>query len=537
MTRPLIRTLFVLGVSLVLSPSLFADGGEGHGRGSRLTPPDGTPFPEARGHVVLNPAHLLVSIEGVGAGGYSVLLDDGSGTKAAIGTITVAADDDEGDGEEGKGGDEGDEGDDDALGGVLKLGGDALPFGAASPLDLGGRAICITGADGAVVLAGTTPQKIPNDHEPRSGRCPLSPPEGAENQDASGDLKLESGGGRAVIKVHLHKLAAGGVHSVVITQGESSETIGMVTANGGGNGHFKLDSAKGDSLPFGVGDLGELVGAQVEVLDEAGNVVLAGVVCEPQTRPDGGEKPEKPSPRCFMASLSAAQEVQDPPVMSEGAGTAQINLTGRDGLTLRYVVMVEGLSGPPIAAHIHQAPAGQNGDVIVPLDHETLSGAVEITPEIAAALASGDTYVNVHTEAYPGGEIRGQVAACHDDDDEGDEGEDEGGTAAGAVVGVEEPLFLMADEFDTPFLRGDANADSVLDLSDAVSILSYLFSGGEKPYCLDAADTNDDGDLDLSDSVSLLTYLFAGGGAPSYPGTLIPGSDPTSDALYCQEQQ
>jgi hypothetical protein len=51
----------------------------------------------------------------------------------------------------------------------------------------------------------------------------------------------------------------------------------------------------------------------------------------------------------------------------------------------------------------------------------------------------------------------------------------------------------------TPFVRGDGNADGTIDLSDAVFVLGYLFQGRQEPLCLDAADANDDGDLDLSD--------------------------------------
>jgi hypothetical protein len=59
----------------------------------------------------------------------------------------------------------------------LILAGEDLPFGATSPTDLGGRAICVVDAAGNVVLSGITPNKIPNDEHPRVAHCPLTRPD------------------------------------------------------------------------------------------------------------------------------------------------------------------------------------------------------------------------------------------------------------------------------------------------------------------------------------------------------------------------
>jgi small basic protein len=64
---------------------------------------------------------------------------------------------------------------------------------------------------------------------------------------------------------------------------------------------------------------------------------------------------------------------------------------------------------------------------------------------------------------------------------------------------------------------GDANADSLLDLGDALFILNYLFREGPIPCIPESADANADCWVDLSDPLTLLYFLFRGGPAPK-PG-------------------
>lgn len=82
------------------------------------------------------------------------------------------------------------------------------------------------------------------------------------------------------------------------------------------------------------------------------------------------------------------------------------------------------------------------------------------------------------------------------------------------------------------FVRGDSNADSAVDISDAVYTLGYLFLGGPAPDCLDAADANDDGELDVSDPVATIRSLLDSGSPLPAPWP-EPGADPTSDSLVC----
>lgn len=115
----------------------------------------------------------------------------------------------------------------------------------------------------------------------------------------------------------------------------------------------------------------------------------------------------------YKANLSATAEV--PPVQSQGAGSAQVSVdTASKQVSWR--VDYTGLSGPAAAAHIHcGAPAGGNAGVAVPLGsgsnwNSPLTGSGTLTDAQLQQLQSGQCYVNVHTAANKGGEIRGQLA-------------------------------------------------------------------------------------------------------------------------------
>jgi hypothetical protein len=82
-----------------------------------------------------------------------------------------------------------------------------------------------------------------------------------------------------------------------------------------------------------------------------------------------------------------------------------------------------------------------------------------------------------------------------------------------------------------PFLRGDSNGDGAQDISDVVTVLSYLF-GDHILECGTAADANDDGNVDISDAIRLLFFLFSGPDPLPEPGAAC-GADPTADGLSC----
>jgi CHRD domain len=112
----------------------------------------------------------------------------------------------------------------------------------------------------------------------------------------------------------------------------------------------------------------------------------------------------------MKATLDGKSEV--PPTTSTGTGTADIDYDAASK-KLSWKVTYSGLTGPATAAHFH-GPAGpaDKAGVAVAIPNATSSpveGSAVLTDAQAADLTAGKYYVNIHTAANPGGEIRGQV--------------------------------------------------------------------------------------------------------------------------------
>ena len=128
----------------------------------------------------------------------------------------------------------------------------------------------------------------------------------------------------------------------------------------------------------------------------------------------------------FTALMSGDQEV--PPVDTTATGKTTFRTSNNDTL-IKYKVNITGFSDAT-AAHIHMGKAGSNGDVIVDLltgmkknptklgmairgniTDSSLTGPMQgkTLADLVTAINNGDTYVNVHTQTHPDGEIRGQI--------------------------------------------------------------------------------------------------------------------------------
>lgn len=116
----------------------------------------------------------------------------------------------------------------------------------------------------------------------------------------------------------------------------------------------------------------------------------------------------------FVVNLSGAQEVDASgnPNQGDPDGSAIANVfVDTVGLTIDWNIVAENIQLPPIGAHIHQAPAGTNGSIVIDFSGQ-LSGTGLADPDIANLIANpSGFYVNVHNGDFPGGAIRGQIGS------------------------------------------------------------------------------------------------------------------------------
>jgi hypothetical protein len=112
-----------------------------------------------------------------------------------------------------------------------------------------------------------------------------------------------------------------------------------------------------------------------------------------------------------VAALAACSSMPGwmPPVATSAAGSGKFRIA--DDGSVSGSVSTTGIQGT--MAHIHMAAKGQNGGVIVPLtkngDTYSVPEGKKLTPEQVQAFKDGRLYVNVHSAAHKGGEIRAQL--------------------------------------------------------------------------------------------------------------------------------
>jgi hypothetical protein len=121
-------------------------------------------------------------------------------------------------------------------------------------------------------------------------------------------------------------------------------------------------------------------------------------------------KPAAAAPKAMTQAYTATL-APGAGITSSGKGTGTFTYDPATH-TLTYNITYSGLSGPALAAHIHgPAEPGANAGVAIPFASPAspITGTATLTDAQAADLAAGKYYVNVHTDANKGGEIRGQI--------------------------------------------------------------------------------------------------------------------------------
>lgn len=107
-------------------------------------------------------------------------------------------------------------------------------------------------------------------------------------------------------------------------------------------------------------------------------------------------------------ALSGSQEI--PPVTTSASGTGTITVNADRSVV--GSVTISGMSAT--VAHIHEAAAGANGLIVIPLirtaDNQwSLPPGTRLTEPQYESFKAGKLYFNIHSEAYRSGEIRGQI--------------------------------------------------------------------------------------------------------------------------------
>jgi len=168
--------------------------------------------------------------------------------------------------------------------------------------------------------------------------------------------------------------------------------------------------------------------------------------------------------------------------------------------------------------------AGTIFDWVEPYENQVLPPSEEhvilnLIFDCAADASQGETtLVEPRNDAGPRGDLHNVFAVL--------------GGPKNSVLPVLAPSLttvLRLDEIPPePFVRGNVDWSPEIDLTDAVTLLGFLYLGATEPLCLDASDVDDSGAIDIADPIYLLGFLFQGGTPPPAPFPDA-GPDPTAD--------
>jgi hypothetical protein len=184
---------------------------------------------------------------------------------------------------------------------------------------------------------------------------------------------------------------------------------------------FNLEVTSTDDRSGTLDGTFELTSDQMSLFEEGLLYVNINTELNPGGELRGQLTPEQPSldpvDAIFETELLAENETAE--VESDASGTAVAVVRGREltlsGQFAELTSPLMAIEGSP--AHVHEAPPDEDGPIVfsidVVADEDELGGRLSVTLTLTEdeldALEAGDYYVNVHTEDYPAGEIRGQL--------------------------------------------------------------------------------------------------------------------------------
>jgi hypothetical protein len=124
-------------------------------------------------------------------------------------------------------------------------------------------------------------------------------------------------------------------------------------------------------------------------------------------------KPPQVATKTFSAHMTGANEVPSDTSSATGDANASFNTSTK---VMMLTVNYDGIT--PTAAHIHKGAVGQAGDVVFPITTTLSNPFTFTTPALTAAqeadLNAGLYYIDLHSDTYPDGEIRGQLLSASD---------------------------------------------------------------------------------------------------------------------------
>ena len=221
--------------------------------------------------------------------------------------------------------------------------------------------------------------------------------------------------GLAAIKVNV---VTGEMEYDIFTAGVKTEISGTHVHEGmiGVNGDVAIDLSTGilNNIIDGNLDISTELNSNLELLLSGNGYLNVHTDAFPSGEIRG--QVTSYSRETFAFNFNSSQEV--PPISNSTTGTGVVSITN-DWNMLNVDVSYANFDGVITGAHIHEAEAGANGDVIVDLtdfvDEENQTIRANITAEnglsseVIEAIIAGEAYINIHSEKNPNGETRGQI--------------------------------------------------------------------------------------------------------------------------------